>query len=123
MAHRENNDLTEEIKIIRSSKFRDVISQLFPTDTRRRGIENEFPLNDRDCKEYAAFGVRLQAEVRSFYTRTEFATPDSMSRDARTDSRIYPIAIATAGFTTARKLLKAGDAKTRCKPSINVSLA
>jgi hypothetical protein len=39
-AHRENNDPAEVIKISRSRKYRVVISQLFPTDTRRRGIES-----------------------------------------------------------------------------------
>jgi hypothetical protein len=37
-AHRENNDTAEVIKISRSRKNRDVISQLFPTVTRRRGM-------------------------------------------------------------------------------------
>jgi hypothetical protein len=44
-AHHENNDPTEEIKISWSRKFRDVISQLFPTDTRRRGIESALRRN------------------------------------------------------------------------------
>jgi NADPH-dependent 7-cyano-7-deazaguanine reductase QueF-like protein len=39
-AHRQNYDPAEVIKISRSRKYRDVISQLFPTDTRRRGIES-----------------------------------------------------------------------------------
>jgi hypothetical protein len=40
-----------------------------------------------------------------------------MSRDVKTASRIYPNPIAAAGFTKARKLLKAVDAKARNKPS------
>jgi hypothetical protein len=39
-AHLENNDPTEVIKIGRSRKYTDVIAQLFPADTRRRGIES-----------------------------------------------------------------------------------
>jgi hypothetical protein len=40
IAHCEKNDPAEVIKISRSRKYRDVISQLFPTDTRRCGIES-----------------------------------------------------------------------------------
>jgi hypothetical protein len=41
-SHREHNDPTSVIKIGRSRKYRDGIAQLFPADTRRRGIESAF---------------------------------------------------------------------------------
>jgi hypothetical protein len=39
-AHPENNDPTEVINIGQSRIYRDVIAQLFPANTRRRGIES-----------------------------------------------------------------------------------